>query len=113
MGELDRAVHDLFATSHGGDVKRTKPVVNVSVNEKTETMEQVQQTVHYTLDTKTLPLVQGCLRHTGKPHHIFMLVDTGATDNIVNAALLKNLGIRNSDIKKKYVLSSATDIGLQ
>ena len=38
-----------------------------------------------------------------------MLVDTGATDNIINSAILKRLGIGKSDIqnKKKYVLSSA------
>ena len=112
LGDLDREVHKLLG--HPGDNKDHKP----KYKDKTElhtfstAVETVpgKETVHYTLDTKNLPHVQGGLKAAGNPHLLHMLVDTGATDNIINVALLKKLGLKSGDLKNKnkYVLSSAT-----
>ena len=113
LGDLDRAVHGLLA--HPGDNKKIhKP----TYKDKTElhafptTVETTpgKEIVHYTLDTKHLPHLQGGLKATGNPYLLHLLVDTGATDNIINVALLRKLGLKSSNLKNKtkYVLSSAT-----
>ena len=109
LEELDKAVHDLFGTpTTRKDLKRPKPEVDLLITKLD--VSQEKQPVHYTLDTRHLPHIQGCLRYTANPHHVHMLVDSGATDNILNVSLLRQLGMKIKDIqnKKKYVLSSAT-----
>ena len=118
LGDLDHAVHNLLHLPQTYDKKideTSKYVSTTKIDALTTAVDcprpaPGKEVVHYTLDTTNLPHLQGGLRASGNPRHLYMLVDTGATDNIVNMTLLKNLGLKASDInnKNKYVLSSAT-----
>ena len=123
LDNIDTQIHDLDTkvkrilgeiTESKKDYENLLPVSNRPKKKKrTKAMVAQKKKVSYNMDIDKLPTVTSIFQYKDNEntHETESLVDTGATDNIINIDILKLLNVSTDQIKNKnrYLLNSATE----
>ena len=119
LDNIDTQIHDLDTkvkrilgeiTESKKDYENLLPVSNrQKKKKKTKAMMAQKKTVSYNMDIDKLPTVTSIFQYKDNEntHETESLVDTGATDNIINIDILKLLNVPTDQIKNKnrYLLN--------